>query len=186
MKKVIYLNGKKIEYEIEYKRVKNINLRIKPSGEIFVSASKRISENIIEEFVASKTDFILKALEIYKTKKEKEHIQYFDEDEIRRVVTEICNEVYPYYEKLGVKYPEIKFRKMVSRWGSCHPKKGILTFNTALMYTPKGCIQYVVLHEFTHFLVPNHSAKFYNELEKVCPEWKKYRQILKDTLIDPI
>ena len=69
---------------------------------------------------------------------------------------------------------------MVSRWGSCNPTKGILTFNINLMYAPFECIEYVVLHEFTHFLQPNHSAKFYYELEKVFPNWRDCRKKLKE------
>ena len=82
-----------------------------------------------------------------------------------------------------IKYPEIKFRKMVSRWGSCNPQKGILTFSTYLMYAPSDCIKYVVLHEFTHFLQANHSKKFYDELEKICPQWKVFKNKLRDVSI---
>ena len=95
----------------------------------------------------------------------------------------MCREVYPYYEKKGVKYPQIKFRKMKSRWGSCHPTKGILTFNTNLIYAPIECVEYVVLHEFTHFLQANHSPKFYEELEQVCPDYKECRRMLKEIYI---
>lgn len=73
---------------------------------------------------------------------------------------------------LRIKHPQIKFRRMVSRWGSCHFVNGILTFDTNLMYALTECIKYVVLHEFNHFLQPNHSDKFYDEFSKVCPEWK--------------
>ena len=179
MNKIIVLNNRRISYIFEYKNVKNINLRIRSDGSIFVSANKRVPEKIVVGFILSKADFILKALEKYESIPYNTLIQYFSEEEIRDVVICICKKVYPYFEKFGIKYPEIKFRKMVSRWGSCHPQKGILTFNLNLMYTPLECIEYVVLHEFTHFLQPNHSKKFYMELEKVCPDWKKCRENLK-------
>ena len=69
---------------------------------------------------------------------------------------------------------------MVSQWGNCRAEKGILTFNTNLVYAPYECIDYVVLHEFTHFLQQNHSAQFYRELEKVCPDWKALKTRLKE------
>ena len=69
---------------------------------------------------------------------------------------------------------------MKSRWGSCNPGKGILTFNTQLMYAPPECIEYVVVHEFAHFLQPNHSALFYNEVAAVLPDWKDRRKKLGD------
>ena len=65
MIKEIVLNGKQIEYELQWKDVKNINLRIKSDRTIFVSANTRISERIIEEFIESKSEYILKALEYY-------------------------------------------------------------------------------------------------------------------------
>lgn len=183
MLREVYLNCEKIQYNLQYKKVKNINLRIKPDGTIHVSANKRVSENVIDEFIISKTDFILHALKKYEQMSEKSQKQFFEENEIRNVIRGLCEKVYPYYEKRDIKYPQIKFRKMVSRWGSCHPSKGILTFNINLIYAPPECVEYVVLHEFTHFLQANHSSEFYAELAKVCPDWKAYRKKLKEISI---
>lgn len=174
----IKYNNTIIEYDLQYKKVKNINLRIKPDGSINVSANKRVPQSTIDEFIISKADFIFRALDKYRNMPEEEQKQYFVENEIKGYILNLCEEVYPYFERLGVKYPQIKFRKMVSRWGSCHSQKGILTFNTNLMYAPPECVRYVVLHEFTHFLQPNHSSKFYDELAKVYPNWKECRKKL--------
>ncbi len=179
MQKQIILAGKTVKYNLEYKNVKNINLKIKSDGTMNVSANRRISEKVIEKFLISKADFILRALEYYENRVEMPNIQYFSENEIRKVIEELCKGVYPYFKARGVAYPVIKFRRMVSRWGSCHSVKGILTFNLNLMYAPPECVRYVVLHEFTHFLQANHSEKFYAELEKVCPDWKSCRKKLK-------
>ena len=176
----IKLNNAVIQYDLQYKKVKNINLRIKPDGRINVSANKRVPQEVINEFIVSKADFILRALEKYRNIPAVKQKQYYSEDEVKELILMLCNKVYPYYEERGIKYPEIKFRKMVSRWGSCHSQKGILTFNTNLMYAPMECIEYVVWHEFTHFLQPNHSSKFYDELAKVYPNWNECRKKLKD------
>ena len=182
MNKVINLNNKTIKYDLQYKKVKNINLRIKPDGSIHVSASKRVPQKVIDEFILSKADFILKALAKCDSSLMEPRVQYFTEDKIRDVILELCEKIYPYFEKSGVKYPTIKFRRMVSQWGNCHSQKGILTFNTNLMYAPIECVEYVVAHEFTHFLQPNHSSKFYDELAKIMPDWKARRQKLKGIL----
>jgi len=180
MIKILKIKDTTIQYDLQYKKVKNINLRIKPDGSINVSANKRVPQKVIGDFIISKADFILRAMEKYKNMPVKEQKQYYTEDELKELIFRLCNMAYPYYERLGIKYPEIKFRKMVSRWGSCHSQKGILTFNTNLMYAPIECIEYVVWHEFTHFLQPNHSSKFYDELVKVYPNWKDCRNKLKD------
>lgn len=183
MDKFIFVNNKTIKYDLQYKKVKNINLRIKPGGNIRVSANKKVSQKVIDEFILSKADFILKALDKYANRAEEPRVQYFAEDEIRGVILELCKKIYPYFEKFGVQYPTIKFRRMVSQWGNCHSHKGVLTFNTNLMYAPIECIEYVVAHEFTHFLQPNHSSKFYDELSKIMPDWKARRQRLKEISI---
>ncbi len=184
MIKEIILKGEKINYDFQYKKVKNINLRIKPNGNIFVSSNRAVPEKAIEEFMISRADFILLALREFEKSKDTPKTQFFSEDELFKFITAFCEKAYEYYKNLGVKYPEIKFRKMVSRWGSCHTKKGVLTFNTYLMYTPKRCVEYVIWHEFTHFLQPNHSKNFYTELEKVCPFWKERRKELKEIKIN--
>ena len=180
MLKKLYVNGQTIEYSFVRKNVKNINLRIKSDGSITVSANIFIPAGAVEAFVASKADFILGALQKQRDKKYQPPTEYCTEQEIVSLTEEICRKVYPYFEKRGVSFPVIKFRNMVSRWGSCHASKGIVTFNTKLRFVPKDLVEYVVLHEFTHFLQPNHSSKFYQELSKTCPDWKEKRKLLKN------
>lgn len=172
-------DGRKITYDLEIKKVKNVNMRVKPDGRVCVSANKRVPQGFIDSFVISKADFIFDALEKYSHRDEMSAIQYFTETQLKDFILQFCDVVYPYYEKYGIKYPAVKFRKMTSRWGSCNSVKGIVTFNTQLMFAPPECVEYVVWHEFTHFLQPNHSRLFYEELEKVCPNWKLVRKRLK-------
>lgn len=180
MKKELVINGRAIQYEYSVKQVKNINLRIRTDGSISVSSGAFVREKDIEDFLISKGDFILKALDGFKTKKRSEPTQYFEESEVKSIILSLCKEIYPYFAKKGVDYPEIKFRKMKSQWGNCYPKKQRLTFSTNLMYAPFDCIKYVVCHEFTHFIAANHSHKFYEELSKICPEYKILKKTLKN------
>ena len=138
---------------------------------------------MIDDFIVSKSDFIFRAISKMQEKSELPKTQYYTESEVKELITRLCEKVHPYYAAKGVKYPQVKFRKMVSQWGNCYPKKGVLTFNANLVYAEKECIEYVVYHEFTHFLEANHSSKFYDELENVCPNWKEYRNRLKEVNI---
>ena len=62
---------------------------------------------------------------------------------------------------------------MTSRWGSCQTVKGIITLNSKLIEKPLRCIEYVVLHEFAHFIHPNHSKEFYDFVASLMPDWKE-------------
>lgn len=179
----IKLNNREIKYDLTVKRVKNINLRIKQDGTISVSANRFVSQKEIDKFLLSREKLILNALEKIERIMNRGHIKYFNESEIRVLVLELCKQVYPYYEAKGIEYPKIVFRKLKSKWGSCHVVNKQLTFNENLMYAPRECIEYVVYHEFTHFLVPNHSSSFYTELSKVCPDWKSRRKKLNEIII---
>jgi len=67
---------------------------------------------------------------------------------------------------------ELMFWKMRSRWGSCYVEKRIIKLSSYIIYLPIDLIEYVILHEFTHYKQPNHSKFFYIELGKVCPSYK--------------
>lgn len=175
-----YVEKKGIQYTLTYKNVKNINLRVREDGSVHVSANPHVARKTIDTFVHSKAVFIEKAQKRLAERKPAPQTAWFSEEGVREKIASFCAAVYPYYERQGIPFPEIRFRKMVSRWGSCHREKGILTFNLHLMCAPPACVEYVVWHEFTHFLVPDHSANFYRELEIVCPDWKRLRKILKE------
>ena len=183
MKSQILYKGETIEYDLQYKKVKNINLRIKPDSSVHVSASKRVNVKFIDDFVCSKAELVLRAVDKFKNASVKDKHKYFSENELKTFINDCCQKIYPYYEKLGIAYPIIKFRKMRSRWGTCNSTRGILTFSENLIYAPSECVKYVVLHEFTHFLVQNHSEYFYCELAKVCPDYKLLRRKLKEIVI---
>ena len=95
------------------------------------------------------------------------------------VFEELLQEKYLLFEKYGVTYPILKIRNMTSRWGSCQPKKGIITLNSKLIEVPRNCIEYVILHELVHFIHPNHSRQFWDFVAMMMPDWKERRKELE-------
>ena len=95
------------------------------------------------------------------------------------LLLEICREYYPYFKPYGIAFPKVSFRQMTSRWGSCRPQKQAITLNTALVKVPRRAVEYIVVHEFTHFLHPDHSVRFYEAVARVMPDWKERRQLLR-------
>lgn len=97
------------------------------------------------------------------------------------------NELDVLYEKIFKKYrvakPDIYVRKMKTLWGSCTPSKSKVTFNNYLYKANIRCIQYVVLHELTHLLYPNHSKQFYNFLTVHMPDWQERKKQLDTEVV---
>lgn len=95
------------------------------------------------------------------------------------VFPRVLARLYPVAAPYGVPYPQMKLRRMRSRWGSCIPTKRVITLNTYLVIAPLSCTDQVVLHELCHFLEPNHSVRFYACLSRMMPEWHKWREEVK-------
>lgn len=110
-------------------------------------------------------------------KKKKLVTRYLDE-QCRTVFGDIIMEIYPTFQKYAVAMPTLRIRNMETRWGSCLNKKGIITLNKRLLEAPRNCIEYVVMHEFCHFIHPNHSKDFYGFLTMLMPDWKERKNIL--------
>jgi predicted metal-dependent hydrolase len=53
---------------------------------------------------------------------------------------------------------------MVSRWGSCTPVDRTIRLSRRLSGMPEYVVDYVLLHELAHLLVPGHGPTFWAEL----------------------
>ena len=78
--------------------------------------------------------------------------------------------------------PTLKFRWMDKRWGSCS-RNGVILLNTELIKAPKKCIRYVIIHELCHLAHLNHSAGFYELLERLYPGWKDVKDELERLMV---
>ncbi len=77
-------------------------------------------------------------------------------------------------------YPQLKIRKMKTRWGVCHKAKKTITLNSELINYSDEVIKYVIIHELCHMVHLNHSEKFWHLVSKYCPDYKKQKKILRD------
>lgn len=73
----------------------------------------------------------------------------------------------------------VQYKGYKSRWGCCYPKKNLIIMNLYCACLPAEVIKQVICHEITHFKVYNHQKEFYQELEKICPDYKKQVEQLK-------
>lgn len=231
--RVVHCEDGDIPYLLTRKPVKNVNLRIKPEGEVLVSANNSVPTDFIDAFIEKKQRYIFSVLSRYEEKKKlfqavpkryvsgesydllgkslrlkveanKEENVYTDgvyiflkvkdKDDFRHkeimmskwlkqyqttVFEELLQKKYLLFEKYGVTYPTLKIRNMTSRWGSCQPKKGIITLNSKLIEAPRNCIEYVILHELVHFIHPNHSRQFWDFVAMMMTDWKERKEELE-------
>ncbi|MCD7894006.1 MAG: M48 family metallopeptidase [Erysipelotrichaceae bacterium] len=213
----IILKSKPIEYQITYKNMKNIRIKIE-EGIIQVSAPYHTPIIYIEELIINNQDKLLALLNQYipyyqyndqgfvyifnqyytiierdigknqcsfhddKLYVYTSHIQKCIEDTLKDILKNYIQERIIYY--LSYEYdlpmPIIQIKKYKGRWGSCYYKNNKVSFNLSLVHLSKDLIDYVIIHELTHFLYPNHSKQFYREIEKHMPDYKQRIQRLKE------
>ena len=75
--------------------------------------------------------------------------------------------------------PNLKIRKMTSRWGVCNTKNNNVTLNYYLYKYDMECLDYVIVHELSHFLEGNHSKKFWEVVSRYYPNYKEVRKKLR-------
>ena len=75
-------------------------------------------------------------------------------------------------------YQNIEIKNQLTLWGRCNRKHN-LKFDWKLAMLPMEIIEYIIVHELTHLKVMNHSGKFWNEMEKVMPEYRECRTWLE-------
>ena len=73
----------------------------------------------------------------------------------------------------------LKIRKMKSRWGVCNYVKKTVTLNSELIKYDRHIIDYVIVHELSHFTHHNHSASFWSLVSKYYPDYKIARKELR-------
>lgn len=82
-------------------------------------------------------------------------------------------------ESLGLSPRSVKITGAKTRWGSCSDTNA-LCFAWRLLLTPPACMDYVIVHELCHMRQHNHSAAFWQEVERVLPDYRARRALLKE------
>ena len=192
MTKVEKLLIQHFEIEVHYKRIKNIYLRIKPDGRIMISAPLRTKKTYLIQFVESRSNWIIeKQQKIMERQKlamelEKDEILLFgkpfkgvlSEAAFRELLHEkiifYYRKYWTFFEESGCSPARFKYRDMKSTWGVCRPTAGTITFNRRLIHQPVEFIEYVVLHEMCHLLIPNHGKDFYGLISSQMPHFREF------------
>jgi hypothetical protein len=81
-------------------------------------------------------------------------------------------------KRLGVKVPDLRIKKMKTKWGTCNARAGRIWINLELAKKSVNCLEYVVLHELVHLLVRRHNDQFIGIMDSCLPRWRALREEL--------
>lgn len=120
-----------------------------------------------------------------KTKEDKKQVKHLMDDWYRENAKEKfekylaeCKKLFHHHDLKEVK---IELRNMPKRWGSC-TVKGKIILNPELIKAPKGCIEYVLIHELCHTKFANHSSAFFQLQSQIMSDWEKWKEKLEKVM----
>lgn len=96
--------------------------------------------------------------------------------------SKLQTKIYPiieqYKNQLGVEPKQIKIMELQNRWASC-TSNGNVNFHWKCAMAPIDVLQYIVVHELAHLIHLNHTAEFWNEVDKILPNYDTQMNWLK-------
>lgn len=173
------------KYTVTRKKIKSVNLRVKQDGSVSVSAPYGVPDKFILDFVeknSARIAEIIGSLPSPAERKPEKSYSEAEEFDFLLKAEAVCRLIEPLFFDGKYEKPRIELCRGRSRWGYCMPRKRTVRLNIKLSEYPEECLRYVAMHEYCHFLVPNHSTLFYRELEKRMPDWKRYKEMLGEHL----
>lgn len=165
----------------------SISIQINQTGNMIVRCPYYLPQNMIENFLWKKRDWIYKHyIEIISRNSQDDTTASSTQEDavlVKKYKSLARNEFQKrcaYYQKYtGGIYHTISIRDQKTRWGSCS-SKGNLSFNWRLILAPSEILDYVVVHELCHLTYMNHSKDFWNMVASIIPDYKIRRKWLKE------
>lgn len=171
------------KYRIIRSSRKTVGLEMTADG-LLVRAPRTAGKRTIERAIKENEAWIAKAeARMNRIAEEVRRLDPLTPEDIKALAQE-AKKVIPkrveYYAKIiGVAPGRITIRNQKTKWGSCSAK-GNLNFNCLLMLTPPEVLDSIVVHELCHLKEMNHSRRFYDEVLKAYPEYRKWNKWLKE------
>ena len=97
----------------------------------------------------------------------------------KKIFDESLQYCYSLFEE-NIPYPKLKIRTMKTRWGVNHKLDSSITLNSKLIRYDIKVIDYVIIHELSHFVHFDHSKDFWKTVEYYMPNYKKAIKVLKE------
>ena len=182
------------------KRIRSMRLRVRADGTIACSVPLGTGRRTAEDFVASHAAWIEQAVAKVAAERSAPRVLSAGSVAARAGLTLAdCTDGYsaawkrtaeetfmrtarrflPCFAGRALPPFTLKGRAMRTLWGSCNRRTNTITLNWQLLAAPQPCIDYVVLHELTHFLYPHHDRTFYAFIARHLADYKACIRMLK-------
>lgn len=79
--------------------------------------------------------------------------------------------------RAGIAMPRLYLSSAMARWGSCNARREV-RLAWRLVKAPAAMVDYVICHELAHLRHMDHSAAFWAEVERQCPDYRSLRAAL--------
>ena len=96
-------------------------------------------------------------------------------DQLRQEIPDL---IAKWEQTLDVTVPKWTIRRMKTKWGSCNRETRHIWFNAELAKKHPGCLEYIVVHEMTHYFERNHGERFTSLMDQYLPDWRRRREQL--------
>ena len=165
---------------VRSKKRRTLMISVARTGVVTVKAPYKMPDATILKFINEKQDWILKSIELQRSRAEAYPEPTAEEIKIlKQKAKEVLPKKVEFYGNLmGLKPTSLKITSAKGRFGSCSGKNGIC-FSYRLMMYPEEAIDYVVVHELAHIKHHDHSKNFWALVEKCMPDYKLRRNLLK-------
>ena len=153
---------------------RSVSVEISPELEAIVRAPFYMKKKDIDTFVDTHRDWIEKHIELRSQRlanRPPEPDEYEIADLKRRAKEVLPDKVANFSAIMGIEAKGVKITSAKKRLGSCSSENRICFSYRVMMY-PEDIIDYVVIHELAHIKEHNHSARFYDVVKKICPDYK--------------
>lgn len=108
--------------------------------------------------------------------KRKQVLKEWYREQLKEMIPDLMKK---WERKVGVRVKEWRVKQMKTKWGSCNITAKRIWLNLELAKRPPRCLEYILVHELTHFLEPSHNRRFKAYMDKFLPDWRVIEKELK-------
>lgn len=146
---------------------------------------KKLEKEELFYYLGKKYDIILVPFENTEVSngkifvKDEKILEKWLKKQMKRIFTERLEYNYNLFDE-DIPFPKLKIRSMKTRWGVCNKRDNSVTLNSKLIQYSIHEIDYVIIHELSHFVHFDHSREFWETVRLHMPDYKKSVAILKE------